>query len=146
MLKTLVAESVLLMSTLSLVVELVVLGLLIFGYDLKRMKKYRQHGITMTTALALHLITIFGWMIWSFRSFLGVGSIDYGNLLVIVTLAHVALGVIAASLGVWLVAAWHMQTDVQKCFGRKRIMLTTIALWSVAILLGIVLYIAVMLS
>jgi len=100
----------------------------------------------MTTALALHLITIFGWMIWSFRSFLGVGSIDYGNLLVIVILAHATLGIIAASLGVWLVASWHLQTDVQKCFPRKRIMLVTITLWITAILLGIVLYIAVMLS
>ena len=141
-----VAVYFLLMSTLSLVVELVVLGLLIFGYNLKGMKKYRQHGITMTTALALHLITIFSWMIWSFRSFLGIGSIDYGNLLVLVILAHVTFGIIAASLGVWLVASWHLQTDVQKCFARKRIMLTTIALWSVAILLGIVLYVAVVFS
>jgi hypothetical protein len=141
-----VAVYFLLMSTLSLVVELVVLGLLIFGYNLKGMKKYRQHGITMTTALVLHLITIFSWMIWSFISFLGAGSVDYGNLLVLVILAHVTFGIIAASLGVWLVASWHLQTDVQKCFGRKRIMLTTIALWSVAILLGIVLYVAVVFS
>ena len=134
------------MSTLSLVVELVVLGLLIFGYTLKRKKKFHQHGITMTTALVLHLITIFSWMIWSFKSFLGAGSVDYGNFLVLVILAHVTFGIIAASLGVWLVASWHLQTDVQKCFGRKRIMLTTIALWSVAILLGIVLYVAVVFS
>jgi uncharacterized membrane protein YozB (DUF420 family) len=141
-----VTESVLLVSTLSLIVELVVLGLLTFGYTLKRKKKFRQHGITMTTALVLHLITIFSWMIWSFISFLSAGSVDYGNLLVIVILAHVTFGIIAASLGVWLVASWHLQTDVQKCFGRKRIMLTTIALWSVAILLGIVLYVAIVFS
>jgi uncharacterized membrane protein YozB (DUF420 family) len=141
-----VTESVLLVSTLSLIVELVVLGLLTFGYTLKRKKKFRQHGITMTTALVLHLITIFSWMIWSFTSFLSAGSVDYGNLLVLVILAHVTFGIIAASLGVWLVASWHLQTDVQKCFARKRIMLTTIALWSVAILLGIVLYVAIVFS
>ena len=100
----------------------------------------------MTTALVLHLITIFSWMIWSFISFLSAGSVDYGNLLVLVILAHATLGVIAASLGVWLVALWHLQTDVQKCFGRKRVMLTTIVLWSVSILLGIVLYVAVVFS
>jgi len=141
-----VTESVLLVSTLSLIVELVVLGLLTFGYTLKRKKKFRQHGITMTTALVLHLVTIFSWMIWSFTSFLGAGSVDYGNLLVLVVLAHVTFGIIAASLGVWLVASWHLQTDVQKCFGRKRIMLTTISLWLTAILLGIVLYLAVVYS
>ena len=133
-------------ATLSLVIQLVVLGLLFGGVWLKAMNKFRQHGITMTTALALHLITIFTWMIWSFIGFLRAGSIDYGNLLVLVILAHATFGIIAASLGVWLVASWHLQTDVQKCFPRKRIMLVTITLWSTAILLGIVLYIAVMLS
>ena len=113
-----VAESVLLMSSLSLAVELVVLGLLIFGYNLKRMKKYRQHGITMTTALVLHLVTILSWMIWSFLSFFSASSVDYASPLVLATFAHVAFGGIAAALGVWLVASWHLQTDVQKCFPR----------------------------
>jgi hypothetical protein len=134
------------MSTLSLVVDLVVLSLLTFGYNLKRMKKYRQHGITMTTALALHLITIFTWMIWSLINFFSSAPVDFGNFLHLTALAHAALGTIAASLGIWLVGAWHLQTDVQKCFPRRRIMLVTITLWITAILLGTVLYIAVMLS
>jgi uncharacterized membrane protein YozB (DUF420 family) len=141
-----VAESILLMSSLSLGVELVVLGLLIFGYNLKRMKEYRQHGITMTTALVLHLVTILSWMIWSFLSFFKAGSVDYGNLLVLIVLAHATFGIISASLGVWLVASWHLQTDVQKCFPRKRIMITTITFWIIAIGLGIVLYLAVVYS
>jgi uncharacterized membrane protein YozB (DUF420 family) len=142
----LVAESVLIVSTLSLVVELVVLGLLIFGYNLKRKKKYRQHGITMTTALVLHLVTILSWMVWSFIRYFSSVPANFADLLILAALAHATLGIIAASLGVWLVASWHLQTDVQKCFPRKRIMLTTITLWSTAILLGIVLYIAVILS
>ena len=133
-------------ATLSLVIQLVVLGLLFGGVWLKAMNRFRQHGTIMTTALVLHLITIFSWMIWSFISFLSAGSVDYGNLLVLVILAHVTFGIIAASLGVWLVASWHLQTHVQKCFGRKRIMLTTIVLWSVSILLGIVLYVAIVFS
>jgi len=141
-----VTESVLLVSTLSLIVELVVLGLLTLGYTLKRKKKFRQHGITMTTALVLHLVTIFSWMIWSFRNFFSSAPVDFGNLIHLTALAHATLGIIAASLGVWLVASWHLQTDVQKCFARKRIMLTTISLWLTAILLGIVLYLAVVYS
>ena len=141
-----VEQSILIVATLSLVIEFVVLGLLTLGFLWKRMKNYRRHGITMTAALVLHLVTIFSWMIWSFIAFFTSGSVDYTNLIVIVTLVHVILGVSAASLGIWLVGSWHLQTDVQKCFGRKRIMLTTIALWSVAILLGIVLYVAVVFS
>lgn len=141
-----VAESILLISTTSLIVELVVLGLLIFGYTLKRKQKYRQHGITMTAAVAMHLITIFSWMIWSLISFFSSASVNYAEPLILTTLAHVALGTIAAALGVWLVGTWHLQTNVQKCFARKRIMLTAITLWSITILLGIVLYLAIVRS
>jgi hypothetical protein len=139
----LVEQSVLIVATLSLVIEFVVLGLLTLGYLWKRMKNYRRHGITMTAALVLHLVTIFSWMIWSFICTFWFS--DHANS-VIVTLVHVVLGIGAAALGVWLVASWHMQTDVQKCFPRKRIMLTTIILWVTAIALGIVLYAAVVMS
>jgi uncharacterized membrane protein YozB (DUF420 family) len=141
-----VSESILLVSTLSLVIELVVLGLLIFAYVLRGKKLFRQHGITMTTALVLHLVTILSWMVWSFISFFSAGSVDYGDILVLVTLAHVALGIIAASLGVWLVASWHLQVNMQMCFARKKIMLTTLTLWLTAIFLGSILYIAIMVS
>ena len=141
-----VAESVFIIATLSLFIELVVLGLLAFGYYAKRSKNYRRHGITMTTAVVLHLVTILGWMIWSLRNFLGAGSVDFGSFLGLAVLGHVVLGAIGVSLGVWLVAAWHLQTDVQKCFPRKRFMVVTIAAWAMAILLGIMLYITVILS
>ncbi len=134
------------MATFTLVVELVVLSLLATGFIFKRRHKYRQHGITMTTAVALHLIPIFTWMIWSFRSYFGYASANISSLLSQATFVHVALGAIAAFLGVWLVASWHLQADVQKCFSRKRTMLLALTLWSTAIALGIFLYIAVIMS
>ena len=141
-----VSESILFISTISFIIELVVLGLLTFAYMLRGQKKYRQHGITMTTALVLHLITIFSWMLWSLIGYFFPGPVDYGNLLVIVTLLHVTFGIIAASLGIWLVASWHLQVDMQICFARKKIMLTTITLWLAAIFLGTILYVAIILS
>ena len=141
-----VAESVFIIATLSLFIELVVLGLLTFGYYAKRSKNYRRHGIIMTTAVMLHLVTILSWMIWSLSNFLSAGSVDFGSFLVLAAFGHVVLGTIAVSLGVWLVAAWHLQTDVQKCFPRKRFMIVTITAWAAAIMLGIILYITVILS
>jgi predicted transporter len=141
-----VAESVFIIATLTLFIELAVLGLLTFGYYAQRSKKYRRHGITMTTAVPLHLATILGWMIWSLNNFLSASSVNFGSLLVLATLGHVVLGAIAVSLGVWLVSAWHLQTDVQKCFPRKRFMIVTITTWATAITLGIILYITVILS
>ncbi len=141
-----VSESILFISTTSMIIELVVLGLLTFAYMLRGQKKYRQHGITMATALVLHLVTIFSWMLWSLISYLIPGPVDYGDILVIVTLVHVTFGIIAASLGVWLVASWHLRVDMQMCFARKKIMLTTLTLWLAAIFLGAILYVAIILS
>lgn len=135
-----------LISTTSLIVELVVISLLAIGYTLKRRKNYRRHGIIMTTALILHLVTIFSWMIWSFISFFSGSSIDFTNPIILIALIHAPLGAIAAALGIYLVGAWHLQLDIQGCFGRKRIMLTTITIWSTGIALGIILYLAVILS
>jgi len=59
------------LATFNLVIQLVVIGLLLGGYWLKRMKKFRQHGITMLSAVVLHAILIFTWMIWSFKNFFG---------------------------------------------------------------------------
>lgn len=141
-----VSADIFLIASSSLIVELVVLGLLIFGYNTKRLKNYRRHGIIMTTALILHLVTIFGWMIWSFISFFSGTAIPFTDPIILTALVHAPLGAIAAALGIYLVAAWHLQTDIQGCFRRKRIMLTTITIWSTAIALGIILYLAVILS
>ena len=145
--RILVSEFVLIASTASLIIELVVFGLLSFGYYFKRNKKYRQHGIAMTIAVVLHLVTIFAWMAGSVPSYFGGGApIDYSNPLILAMLLHLVMGAIAAASGVWLIGAWHLQTDIQRCFARKRIMLTTITLWSIAFALGVFLYVAVITS
>ena len=141
-----VTEFVLYASTASLTVELAVLGLLISAYYLKRKKQYRKHGLTMTAAVGLHFIPILTWMIGSLPSFFSVVAIDLSNPLILVAFGHALSGTLAAALGVWLVGAWHLQTNIKKCFARKQTMLTTITLWSIAIGLGIFLYMAVVTS
>ena len=131
-----------LIATTSLAVQIVVLILLAVGYSLKGKKKFRQHGITMTTAVALHLVTILIVMIPSFVNGFSSPHIDFTNWLVIISLVHAAFGSIAAILGVWVVASWHLKKDMQTCFAKKRIMLSTLTLWLTAILLGIVMYIS----
>jgi hypothetical protein len=41
------------------------------------------------------------------------------------------------------VSSWHFKTDLQTCFRKKRIMDITFILWSLAIVLGITLYLAI---
>ena len=53
-------------ATASLIIQILVFGLLIYGYVLKKKLKFRQHGLTMLSAVILHAITIFGVMVPSF--------------------------------------------------------------------------------
>ena len=132
-------------STISLSVEMIALGLLISGYLLKRQKKYRHHGLGMLSALALHIVAILFVMVPSLVAFLSVpSSVNFADILVIVTLVHVSAGLLAAMLGVWLVGSWHLQESLQSCFRKKRVMDVTLSLWLLAIALGLVLYLVIM--
>lgn len=128
-------------SAISLGIQMVVLGLLISGYLIKRQKKYRQHGIIMLFAVVLHILSILVVMVPSFAVFLGYSSsVNFADLLVIKMLIHVSAGLLAALLGVWLVSSWHLQVSLQTCFKKKRVMDVTLGLWLLAIFLGVVLY------
>ena len=104
-----------LIATASLSIQIVVLFLLLYGYLLKRQLRFRQHGIAMFAAVVLHLAMVFAIMIPSF-----------------------VLSIFPDFI-VWLVASWRFH-DVKGCFKKKRIMLTTMALWLVSLSFGIALY------
>jgi uncharacterized membrane protein YozB (DUF420 family) len=59
----------------------------------------------------------------------------------IVVIFHVAFGVVAEILAIWLVGAWHLQSDVGPCVRRKRWMRVTFSFWVAALALGILLYV-----
>ena len=131
-------------ATASLVIQIIVLVLLTVAVALKNRKKFRQHGILMTTSVVLHIITILYVMVPSFTSYIpSSGAIDYTHPILIITLTHVALGLIAVALGIWLGASWHLKTDLQRCFANKKLMKPTLIMWVIAILLGIFLYITI---
>jgi hypothetical protein len=130
-----------LIPTLSLLIQIVVLALLVYGYWLKKRLVFQKHGLIMEWAVALHLIAIFAIMVPSFvlavipeyvgRHFFWVVSI--------IALVHVPLGIAAASLGVWFVVGWRIQ-GLKGCFNRKRKMLATMIIWLTSISFGFVLY------
>lgn len=131
------------MATLSLVIQLVVIGLLLGGVWLKVVKKFRQHGITMLAAVVLHAVMIFAWMIPSFSLFISPSSINLADTITVMILVHAFTGIAATVLGIWLVAAWRLQADMKTCFAKKRVMLVTITLWLMALVIGISLYLKI---
>ena len=131
-----------LIATTSLTIQIIVLFLLLYGYSLKRQLKFRQHGITMAVAVVLHLALVFAIMIPSFVLAIVPDFIvpNVYGLTSVVTLVMVVAGALAVSLGIWLVDSWRFQ-GLKGCFNKKRIMLTTMAMWLVSLSSGIVLYI-----
>jgi membrane-bound metal-dependent hydrolase YbcI (DUF457 family) len=129
-------------STVSLGNEVVVLCLLVGAFFLKTRKRYRQHGIVMFSAVVLHIVSILVVMVPSFAAFVGPGSVNFANVLVMVTFIHVSVGLVTALLGVWLVLSWRFKVDIRGCFRKKRVMDATLVLWLLTITMGIYLYLA----
>src|SRR5665647_1614804 len=98
-----------LIATASLIIQVIVLFLLLYGYSLKKKLKFQQHGMTMAVALVLHLIMIFAIMIPSFAiSVVPIYIIPFPlELISIIGLLHGIAGILVMLLGGWLVAAWH---------------------------------------
>lgn len=130
-----------LVATSTLIFQIVVLVLLIGGYWLKRVKKFRQHGITMLTAVVLHIIMILTIMLPSFvLAIIPHILADKSAVLTIVAPLHGIMGITAAVLGVWIVASWRLRTSLRYCTPKRKLMLLTLILWLIALLLGILLY------
>jgi uncharacterized membrane protein YozB (DUF420 family) len=129
-------------ATISLVLQFVILFILSYAFWLERKRKHRLHAVFMTGALVLHLSTIFVIMVPSFiLAILPYFIIRYpfavGSL---VSLVHVPLGLLAVSLGTWIILSWKLK-GFSSCFSRKKIMLTTMIVWIASLLFGIALYI-----
>lgn len=135
-------NSVALIITANLVIQIAVLFLLAYGYNLKRKLKFRYHGIVMSTALILHLIMAAYVMIPSLVFAVIKEYIIPAPLAVtsIVAIIHAILGSIALAFGIWLVASWRFRRDFQGCFSRKKYMLKALAVWVASLIFGIILY------
>jgi uncharacterized membrane protein YozB (DUF420 family) len=130
-----------LVASSSLAVQIVVLVLLMGGYWLKRMKRFRQHGITMLTAIILHLITVLAVMLPSFV--LGVIPLIFADAsfaIAIIAFLHGITGIIAGAFGVWIVTSWRLRASLQYCTPKRKLMRLTLILWLIGLLLGILLY------
>ena len=128
--------------TASLVVQLLVLGLLVYGYILKRRLKFRRHGFVMATAVILHISIILYIMLPSFiRAILPEFILPNPfSAISLLSILHEILGAPALALGLWFVVSWRFRKNFAGCFGKKRFMLATIWIWAAALASGIALY------
>lgn len=125
----------------TLIFQIVIFAMLLFGYKTVREKKLRRHGITMATAVLLHIISIFTVMIPSVAQYPHLLLI-LSNPLVIITWFHIFTGSSVAVLGMFLVLEWRFRRPPNmKCARRRRLMRPLLLLWLITLVLGIIFYI-----
>ncbi len=138
-------DSYQLAATVSLVIQIVVLVLLFGGIWLKGLKKFRQHGIAMLTAVVLHTVAVLAWMIPSFNSlFNSANAINLADTFTVTIIVHAFTGLAAVILGFWLVASWRLRADIRTCFAKKRTMRVALMLWLITLALGFSLYLKIL--
>ena len=126
-----------LIATANFVLQIAVLMLLFVGVWFKMRKRFRQHGITMLTAVVLHTIAIFAIMI---PAFVVISLGDFPLAISTITAVHGVLGLTAEVLGLWIVVSWRLRSSLRYCAPKKRWMLLTLILWSAALIMGVVVY------
>ncbi len=132
-----------LIASVSLVFQAAVFVLLLGGWTLKKMSRFRAHGVFMLIGVLLHLVVIFGLMVPSFlAAFVPmIASVPLG-LNSVLSAVHASLGISAGILGVWLVGSWRLRRSWEFCVTKRLWMRYTFFVWFGALILGFILYLS----
>ena len=114
-------------ATISLVLQLLVFALLLFGYYRFRAGDLFGHGLVLVSATVIHIGAIIIRMIPAFSSdpqFIAM-TLDPLSL---IHWGHVALGLIAPALGVYISLRWVLHgSDPRFCRGKSLMRITLVA-------------------
>ena len=121
------------------VIQIIILVLLSASIGIKQRQKYSLHGFTMLAAVILNLLSF---VLIMFPSLLRLEIITAKplHIISITVLVHACLGFVVIVLGLWLVASWHLQSSLKRCFKNKRLMRITVGLWLTVLALGFLIY------
>jgi uncharacterized membrane protein YozB (DUF420 family) len=126
------------LSQINLAFQIMILVILFVTLALWQKHKNFLHGLTMLIAVVLNIASF---LVIMLPSLLSMGIPQLSDVVSLVIFAHVTLGVTTMILGLWLVGSWHLQSSVQNCAAKKKVMRLTAVLWLVALLLGVLLYV-----
>jgi uncharacterized membrane protein YozB (DUF420 family) len=131
--------------TASLVVSLIAAGLFTYGWRLAVHKDIKTHRWVQTAAASLNAVLAFAWMIWTFALWVApelparLGQESYA-----ITTVHAAVGSIGLLLGLYVVLSANGVLPKSLRFSNyKLFMRTSYALYMVATLVGVAVYVVV---
>jgi uncharacterized membrane protein YozB (DUF420 family) len=119
------------------------LGLLLLaGLLLARRARFGLHGLCQATALVVTLVMTAIWMLPAYRDNYGPAIFRLGNRVSVAAAAHVVTGSVALLVGIYvvLVAGTPLVPRGMRFTNYKAWMRTLIALWWLALLLGVLTY------
>jgi uncharacterized membrane protein YozB (DUF420 family) len=123
-------------SELSLVLQIVALGIIIFGFILVKQKYIKIHGTTMFTAAILNMVSVLTGMV-PIAIRLADNSIPGFNPLFRI---HIIVGLVVIITSGYLLVEWRFQKPSQTCYQRKKWMLGLSLVWIAQVILGILLF------
>jgi len=124
----------------NLVLQLALLALLLVGRMRVKEKNYALHGRLMAVAVALNAASIVIVMLPSLLLGLGFIATYPTDPVSITTIIHAILGAAAELSGIYLVLKWRFTKNIAECMKNKRLMIPTMALWTVTVILGVIMY------
>jgi uncharacterized membrane protein YozB (DUF420 family) len=126
-------------SQANVVFQLTIALILLGSISFKLKRKYVLHGAMMLVAVVLN---VFSFLFVMLPSLLGLEILRTQplHMLSIVALAHACIGAVSLILGTWIIGSWHLRSSIKSCVERKRVMRLVLILWSLALVVGIVLY------
>ena len=116
--------------------------LLLVGFLLARRARFRAHGLCQSAALVVALVMTGLWMLPAYHANWGSGIFLLQSRVTTAAAAHVVAGTVALLLGVWvvLVAGTSLVPRMLRFTSYKAWMRTLIAVWWLALLLGVLTY------
>jgi uncharacterized membrane protein YozB (DUF420 family) len=133
----------LLISSLTLLMQIGVFLLVVEGFLLKKQRRFRAHGFSMLSGLLLHILAIGVIMVPS----LVVGLVPFilefpFNSISLLSCLHAGLGSVAAALGLWVVFSWRLRRSLQFCAPKRKVMRVTFWVWGFSLFSGFLLYLS----
>ena len=127
---------------LNLLIQIVLGLLLVAGLLLARRSRYALHGACQSVALVATLVMTAIWMLPAYRDNYGPAIFKLGNRVNVAAAAHVVSGSVALLIGIYvvLVAGTPLVPKALRFTNYKTWMRTLIAVWWLALLLGVLTY------
>ncbi len=92
-----------------LYLQVLFLASVFISLGLKTQNKLRSHGITMLSAVVLHMISMIIVMIPSYINMLPLVTEGALGAIYPIALVHGIIGILTMILSVWIIASWHLR-------------------------------------